>query len=114
MRAFWLLVIVALSACRPMPVPLSVTFDEEAYTTALRYEIGYFACTDIGVAPEPQMIDSLGLPTSGNGVGIVAPLPARPLGCFWARVRQVDESGLISPWSSPPVSVPSIASVAVK
>jgi hypothetical protein len=104
------LVLVATVAQGQTVNPASVTFDHVDYATASRYELGYFALAvtagnacDLVTAPAsmPLMVDNLGKPTTTTGVGMSASLVARPIGCYVARVRALDASGLYSDYSLP-------------
>jgi hypothetical protein len=76
--------------------------------TATRYDLGYFLLLvkpdntcDVVSAPgtTPTVIDNVGKPATTTGLGMTAPLVAKPIGCYVARVRALDASGLYSDWS---------------
>lgn len=89
--------------------PSAVTFDHVDYATAAHYDAGYFALLvkadgtcDLLSTPgaSPTVTDNLGKPVTSTGVGMSAPLTARPIGCYVLKVRVLDVSGLYSDWSA--------------
>jgi hypothetical protein len=91
----------------PVEKPTTAVFDYAAYQTAQKYELGYFAypvlngTCNFTAAPgsAPTQTDDLGKPATTTGIGITAPLVARPIGCYGAKVRVLDVSGLYTDWS---------------
>lgn len=88
--------------------PTSVTWDHSDFATATRYDLGYFllpvkadnTCdTAATPAATPVVTDNLGKPATTTGIGMTAPLGAKPIGCYVARMRVLDASGLFSDWS---------------
>lgn len=88
--------------------PTTVTFDHVDFLSASRYDLGYFTlivksdntCDTVSApALNPSVVDNLGKPATTTGVGITAALVARPIGCYVAKVRALDLSGLFSEWS---------------
>lgn len=106
---------VCLAACvlmlsAPASAQTSVTFDHVDYASAARYEGGYFAqvvtaggVCDTASAPATTAtaLDNLAKPATTTGVGMSAPLVAKPIGCYVYKVRAYDVSGLVSEWSAP-------------
>ena len=88
--------------------PSGVSFDHpDGFSSAQKYELGYFLypvangdCNFAGVpGAAPVQTDDLGKPTTTTGIGMTAPLSAKPKGCYKAKVRVLDISGLYSDWS---------------
>jgi hypothetical protein len=91
----------------PVEKPTTAVWDYAAYATAQKYELGYFAYPAIGgncnfagtPGVSPTQTDDLGKPATTTGLGLTAPLIARPIGCYGAKVRVLDASGLWTEWS---------------
>ena len=97
------------AAAQVVTNPTTVVFDHVDHVTATAYFGGYFALPvlanntcDVAASPaaSPAMTDSLGKPATTTGVGLTAPLSARPIGCYVYKVRALDASGLFSDWST--------------
>jgi hypothetical protein len=100
----------ALSASAQTSNPSAVTFDHVDFATAAHYDGGYFAllvkadntCDLLSTpAVAPMATDNLGKPATTTGLGMSAPLVAKPIGCYVYKVRALDASGLYSDWSLP-------------
>lgn len=91
----------------PVEKPTTAVWDHTDFATTQKYELGYFAYLvaagncDFASTPgaSPTQTDDLGKPSTATGVGITAPLGAKPKGCYGAKVRALDASGLWSEWS---------------
>lgn len=100
---------VAAPAVAQVPIekPTTAVWDYAAFATAQKYELGYFAfpttagnCNFAGTpGASPTQTDDLGKPATTTGVAITASLVARPIGCYGAKVRVLDTSGLWTDWS---------------
>lgn len=117
-RAFLvLMVLFAVLVSLPPPAvaqtvivrPSGVMFDHpDGFASAQKYELGYFLypvaggdCNFAGTpGAAPVQTDDLGKPTTTTGIGMTAPLVAKPKGCYKAKVRVLDVSGLYSEWST--------------
>lgn len=97
----------AAFAQTPVNNPQAAMWDHVDFSTAQKYELGYFLfptlngdCNFNGTpGAAPVQSDDLGKPPTTTGVGITAQLIARPKGCYKAKVRALDVSGLYSEWS---------------
>ena len=96
----------------PVESPSSVTWDHSDYATAASYTFGYFllpvnpdGTCNVSAQPaaQPYMVDTLPKPATTDGLGMSGTLVARPIGCYIAKLRAVDQSGLLSAWSDPTV-----------
>jgi hypothetical protein len=88
--------------------PTAAVWDHVDFATAVRYDLGYFLLPvkadntcDTAAAPaaSPVLTDNLGKPVTTTGLGLTAPLVGKPIGCYVARMRALDASGLFSDWS---------------
>jgi hypothetical protein len=88
--------------------PQAATWDHTDFATATRYDLGYFALPvlpnntcDLAATPgaSPTVTDNLGKPPTTTGFGMTANLVAKPVGCYVAKLRALDASGLFSDWS---------------
>ena len=109
--AFALLGLIAGAASAQTVIvkPSGVTFDHpDGFASAQKYELGYFLypvsggdCNFAGTpGAAPVQTDDLGKPTTTTGIGMAASLVAKPKGCYKAKVRVLDTSGLYSEWST--------------
>jgi hypothetical protein len=91
----------------PVEKPTTAVWDHANFATTQKYELGYFAypvisgnCNFAATAgANPTQTDDLGKPDTTTGISITASLIARPIGCYGAKVRALDTSGLWSDWS---------------
>jgi len=103
-----LLVLCAVPATAQIVNPTTVTWDHPDYASAVSYDLAYFAlpvkadhtCDWAGVpAPSPQITNTIPKPATTTGVGMSATLVSKPVGCYVAKMRALDVSGLFSTWS---------------
>lgn len=94
----------------PVEKPSSVVWDHPDFATATSYTFGYFllpvnadgTCNvSAPTAAEPVKTDTFAKPATTDGVGMSALLVAKPIGCYIAKMRALDVSGLLSEWSIP-------------
>ena len=88
--------------------PSAVTWDHADFATATSYVFGYFllpvnpdgTCNaSAQPAADPYMQDTFAKPSTTSGLGMTALLVAKPIGCYVAKMKAVDASGLTSVWS---------------
>jgi hypothetical protein len=112
---FWVLMITAFMILSPVLVhgqtpvekPTRAEWDYPAFASAQKYELGYFAFPTTGgncdftatPGSSPTQTDDLGKPPTTTGVAITALLIAKPIGCYGAKLRVLDTSGLWTNWS---------------
>jgi hypothetical protein len=85
--------------------PTTSIWDHETFATATRYEMRYYLLPvkadntcDLTATPgaTAYTIADMGKPATTTGIAMSAPITVKPIGCFVARVRALDASGL---WS---------------
>ena len=87
--------------------PTAVQFDHTDFATAVSYQVSYYmltvtagVCNGVSTASATALYtDTVPKPTTTTGIGMVANLTTKPVGCYVLKVRALDTSGLYSPWS---------------
>jgi hypothetical protein len=97
----------AFTSAQVVNPPAAVQFDHPDFASAVSYQIGYYmltvtagVCNGVSTASTTALYtDTVTKPTTTTGIGMVANLTTKPVGCYVLKVRALDTSGLYSPWS---------------
>ncbi len=97
----------AFTSAQVVNPPTAVQFDHPDFASAVSYQIGYYmltvtagVCNGVSTASATALYtDTVPTPVTTTGIGMLANLTAKPVGCYVLKVRALDTSGLYSPWS---------------
>jgi len=100
---------VAAQAVVEHPTTLVWNHELASYASTSKYVMGYFmlpvkadnTCDTAATVPaSPVQSTDILKPASTTGIDITTTIPSHPIGCYVAKLKALDVSGLFSDWSN--------------